>query len=208
MKTEINVVSSALQTPLPAGQGFATGFLGGELAVLQSRGKYAMQCQSGKLWWAYKTSFTVPTIAAQLASIFSVYNPIGSGVNLELVSLEIGGVNATTVVSTIGLAAESNLTLTPVIANMTAGTAYNGLLGSAVSHSGGYYTKWTHVGTPVMIGGFIDYGAVTNTGAGRYAIEYDGKIILTPGSVVSLAASTGTPTTIDAAISWLEVPAY
>lgn len=208
MKTEINVVSSALQTVLPVGQQFASGFRGGEVLVTESRGKYAFQCQSGKLWHAYATGLTIPVIAAQMVSVFSLYNPIGSGVNLELVELEFGNVNATTVVNTIGIGYEANLTLTPVIANMTAGTAYSGLLGDSTAKVGQFFTAWTHVGTPLRIGPVITYGAVTNANANRIGVDFDGKIIMPPGSVVSACTSTATETNAAAHISWLEVPAF
>lgn len=204
MKKEINVLTAPMTTGLAAGQQFGTGWTDGSDFVSKTRGDYAFATKGKTLFHAYATALTIPVIGAQMVSVFSIYNPIGSAYDIELVELELGNVSATTVVNTIGIGFEAGMTVAPVTANQTQGTAYSGYLDGNQASTGNFFTAWTHVGTPVRIGPILQYGAVTNTGAGRIGVDFNGKIILAPGSVVSLCTSTATETNAAAHMSYIK----
>jgi len=203
MKKEINVLTTPLSVGLSAGQQFGSGWTDGSDLVTQTRGVYSFYNKAAKLFHAYATGLTIPVVAAQMVSVFSVYNPIGSNYDIELVDLEFGNVNATTVVNTIGLCFESGLSVVPIAANQTQGTAYSGYLTGNNTQTGNFFTAWTHVGTPIRLGPLVTYGAVTNTTAGRIGVDLNGKIILAPGSVISLCTSTATETNAAAHVSYM-----
>lgn len=179
----------------------------GEVLVSDIGGKFYAVNQRGGLFTANVTAVTVPAIAATLVSVFSLYNPRNSGVNMELVDLDITSVLATLVVNTFGLYystgknADTSTFTTKV-------EPQNGKVGDNPGNKGEFYSALTHVGTPVrwrILGG---HHAVTSTAVGGIHVDFDGKAIIPPGVVVSLAASTaaGTTSGLDLGVTWAERP--
>ena len=173
-------------------------------------GKYYVATKRGALFMANRTALTVPQIASGLVSVFSLYNPIGSTRNLELVDLDIGFVLAAEVVDTVGLyyqgspLAQSATFTTPGVVgtNVFAGNPVNGL------GSGVFYSALTHSGTPVRVAIVAQIAATGVTLNVPVHYNFDGKIIMQPGSVISVAMSTaaGTASGMDLSMTWAEWP--
>lgn len=182
---------------------------GGESLASEIHGKYYYGSYYNRLYSFNVTAVTITKIAATLVSVFTVYNPPSSTVNAELVDFDIGLVLATTAVDTVGLYWQG-----PTLASLATLTTI-GVLGTnwfAGSVGGGAgqvtpYSAFTHSGTPARVAIVGQFGAVTATNDSPIHTDFDGKIILPPGNVVSCAMSTtvGTTSGMDLGVRWLEV---
>lgn len=176
--------------------------------VSELHGKFYKANYDGRVFSANVTAITLPVIAASLASKFALFNPSGSGVNLELIDFDLGQVLATTVVDTVGIYGQNG----PVAAAATfttLGTVLGGKLVDAAS--GGqarFYSALTHSGTPTRIALLGTFGAVTNPTDSGIHYEFDGRLIVPPGGLISVAMSTaaGTASGLDVGIRWAEWP--
>ena len=186
---------------------------GGEAFATEIHGKYYTATYYGRTYSFNRSAVTVPVIAATLVSVFSVYNPPTSSVNAELVDFDAGVVLVTLVVNTIGLywstptlAALGTLTTIAVFSGINSATWFPGFLGGSAGQVTPY-TAYTHSGTPVRIGILGQYGAVTSLNDTPMHYDFDGKIVLPPGHVVSVAMSTAAGDTAgtDLGIRWIEV---
>jgi hypothetical protein len=181
----------------------------GEAYVGHIHGNYYNAAKAGLVFQAQATARTVPVVAANMASVFSVYNPIGSGKVLELISADIGVVLATTVVDVVGLHYEK-FTTAPTY---TAGTETSTLLGSGLRSTAVYATALTHVamgtGAAARATLLTTFGAVTSTADNPITYYFDGKILVPAGVAVSFAVSTTVWTTsgMDLGLCWVEWPA-
>lgn len=202
-----NVVDPT-QTSQPDGSAppFTAGRQGEQLAS-ELHGKYYVANYRGKLYEANATTITVPVIASALVGVFTLYNPVGSGVNMEMIDTSINQTNATTVVNQVGWY-YSSAVLTSKATFATAGTVNSGIVGGSPNNKGLFYTLTTFSGTPVLCDVIGGYGATTNTTAGGVTKFYDGRLILPPGISMSVAMSTAAGTTTGLAIEarWCEWP--
>ncbi len=179
----------------------------GEQVVTNLRGKYYTSNYRGTVFTFNRTAVTVPVIAATLVSVFSLWNPPGSGKNAELISFDYGIVLATTVVDVVGLYYSSgSLALAGTFT--TAGTALSGSVGSTAANVVLPYSAYTHSGTPTRHSILGFFGAVTTTNSQPAHLDFDGRVIVPPGTVVSIAMSTAASTTsgVDLGLTWAEVP--
>jgi hypothetical protein len=182
----------------------------GEAVITELHGKFYTSAYRKILYSANVTAVTVPHIASTMVSVFSLYNPLTSTVNLELVDFDYATVLATTVVDAVGLYWQGSPTAQ--LATFTTigvlGTNYFGANPTSAAGQGQFYSALTHSGTPVRIKILGTYGAVTTTGNTPCHYDFDGKVILPPGSVVSVAMSTAASTAsgMDLGITWAEYP--
>lgn len=179
----------------------------GDNLVSELHGKYYQINYRRGLFSANVTAVTIPVIASGLVSVFSLYNPVGSGINMSLIDLDIGQVLATTVVDTVGLYFSTG-TVAAAATFTTEGSARSGVIGESAMNVGKFYTALTHSGTPTrfrMVGAF---GAVTDAGMTLPHFEFDGKVIIPPGCIVSVAMSTaaGVSSGLDIGATWAEWP--
>ena len=185
----------------------ALGGKQGETVVTELHGKYAILNYRGSVFTFNVTGVTVPVNAATLVSVFSLWNPTNSGKNAELICFDYGTVLATTVVDTVGLYYSTG---PAALAGTftTAGTARSGLVGGSPSNVALPYSAYTHSGTPIRHSILGFFGAVTTTNALPGHIEFDGRVLVPPGTVVSVAMSTaaGTASGMDLGLTWAEVP--
>lgn len=179
----------------------------GELLVAMAHGKYFTAAARGALFSYNVTGVTIPKNAATLVSVFSLYNPVGSGRLLELVTFDLGVVSATTVVDTTGLYSQTAV-LTAKGTFTTAATPIPALLNSGLAGVGVPYSAFTHSGTPVRVAILATFGAITTTTNQLAHYDFDGKIVIPPGSIVSVAnvAAASNATSCDINMSWLETP--
>src|SRR3990167_1787015 len=132
-----------------------TGYAG-ELLVAQTAGAFYHRNVAGNVFTANVTAVTITAIAATLVSVYSLYNPRNSGIDMELIDADLTTALATTVVNTYGLyfSADKNADTATFT---TKGTAQPGKIdGGPAGNKGQFYSALTHVGTPVrwrVIGG-------------------------------------------------------
>lgn len=178
-----------------------------EQLVSEIHGKFFAASARGVLFTFNVAAVTIPVVASGLVSVCSLYNPVGSGRLLELVDIDVSTVLATTVVDTVGLYISSPV-LTAKGTFTTAGTPQPGLIGSTAAGVGVPYSAFTHSGTPTLYRIVGGYGAVTETSVNQIHYDFDGKVCIMPGAIVSVAMSTAAGTTSgnDIGITWLETP--
>jgi hypothetical protein len=171
-------------------------------------GKWYNAAKNGLVFHANVTAQTLPVVASGLVSKFSIYNQAGSGKNLELISCDIGFVSATTVVDVVGLYYEQSAALNPT--SITFGTAVGGLIGNSTTPVGKFATALTHTSgiTPTRLMIISTFGAVTSTADNPVHYDFDGKVIIPPSTIISIAMSTAasTATAVDVGLSWCEWP--
>lgn len=154
---------------------------------------------------------TVPVIASGLVSVFSLWNPPNSGVIGEMIDTEVGQVLATTVVDTMGwYFSAGNLALAGTFTTKAAiNTNYMaGRVGDIPNGQIIPYTAYTHSGTPVRCDLITMFGAVTDASMSAPQKFYDGRLLIPPGTVISVAMSTaaGTTSGLDLSARWAEWP--
>ena len=183
---------------------------GGELYCAQIHGKYYTAAYYGRLYSFNLTAIAVTVIAGSLASKFAIYNPPNSTVNAELVDFDMGIDAAATIVNAIGLYWQSP-TLASLATLTTIGVFGTNWFNCNNSSTPGQVTPYSilaHSGTPVRIAILTTFGAITAGNANPIHQDFDGKIILPPGHLVSIATSTTISTAVglDLGMRWLEAP--
>lgn len=173
-------------------------------------GKYWNMAVRGAVFTANRSALTVPVVANNLVSVFTLWNPGNSRANLELISMDIGLVLATTVVDTIGLYWQngSNVTSGTFTTVGVKGTNWFCAKPSQPIGQGQFYSAFTHSGTPARIKIISQFGAVTSTNDTPLTYSFDGTVILEPGDLISVAMSTaaGTSSGVDLGLTWAENP--
>jgi hypothetical protein len=101
----------------------------GDLLTSEIHGKHYVANYRGKLFEANVANVIVPVVASALVSVFTLYNPVSSGVNMEIVSALCANVAATVVVNAVGWY-YSTAVLTSKGSFATAGTVQSGMVGT------------------------------------------------------------------------------
>lgn len=178
------------------------------LQVTDLHGRFYLPSYQGQVFAANVTAVTVPVIANNLVSVFALWNPPSSGINMELIDFDMGQVLATTVVDTVGLYGQSGAKALAATFT-TLGTALSGIGADlGVASKGKFYSALTHSGTPTRMALIGAFGAVTNPTAALIHYEFDGRLLLPPGAVASVAMTTaaGTASGLDIGMRWAEWP--
>lgn len=179
-----------------------------QLIVAQDSGDFADSCSRGQVFTANQAAFTMPVSANNLVSKFALYNPPSSGVLLELIDADIATVLATTVVDAVALYFSTvALSALATFSTQAQGSVVAGNL-SGVSSKAQFYSALTHSGTPALAKLLGGWAAVTDAGLNDVHYEFDGRIMVPPGVIVSLAMTTAASTGsgITAALTWRERP--
>lgn len=181
----------------------------GDDGSLVAQNRYAELANRGLVYSASRAAVTIPVNAATLVSVFGLYNPAGSGKMVELIEAEAHAVLATTVVNALGLyysngSNASGATFTTQLQS----AVENGRAGEGIASVCRFYSAVTHVGTPALLDLIGGWGAVTDGGATPIRKAWDGKILLPPGTLASLAMTTAASTSsgITALLRWAETP--
>ena len=177
-----------------------------ELIKTDLHGKWYTAAYRGRVFSGSVAAVTLPANASNLVSVFSLFNPANSPVNLELISLNWAYVLATTVVNGLGLYYQRIGGAVTIPTSQTAGTVTSGQVGNTASPNGLFLSAATHVGTPTL-GTIMGYtGAVTSTAANINQYLFDGKFILPPNTIVSVAMTTAASTAsgFTASLDWAE----
>ena len=183
------------------------------LVVTENRGRYAEKTSRGGTFLTFIDALTIlATHASPLAAgtgtpIIGIYNPVGSGVNIEIIKAG----HATTSGTPAG---PLKWNVIPNPQNITAGVAGNlvsALINGAVASVAKLFNNTATTGSTAGTV-FRPHGgpAAIAEGAGiqSYVEEHAGDLIIPPGSMLALAATgTGTTHILSAFVEWQEVAA-
>jgi hypothetical protein len=152
-------------------------------------GKHYIVNYRGKLFEANAGNIVIPVVANNLVSVFSLINPPSSGVNAEMVDVTIGLTFALAVVDAVGWYYSPATSLFAGTFT-TPGTANSGEVANNPPNKVLFYSAYTHSGTPKLVDTIGQIGATAITSSINTTKFYDGRLILPPGVVISLAVST------------------
>jgi hypothetical protein len=176
------------------------------LLVSQFAGQYAELVRQGKVFYASAAAVTLPVNANNLASVFTLYNPPGSNVNLEVIEANVATVLVTTVVDVAAIY-YSTAAQTALGTFTTQGTVKNALLNGG-SGQAQFYSAYTCSGTPTLARLVGGWGATSDAGLNCATKQFNGSLIVPPGTSIHVAmttaASTGSGITLDT--TWAEIP--
>lgn len=182
----------------------------GEALCADLHGQYYTAAARGKVFKFNRTAVTVPAIAVSLISVFSLHNPPSSGVMAEVISTEIGQCLAAVVPNVIAWYT-TTAALTVLGTFTTAAVAgtnmFSARVGDTASPACVPYSAYTHSGTPVRLEMLASFGATTDAVVVPSIVRnHNGTLLLPPGFIISLAASTTVNTTsgLDLGVTWAE----
>lgn len=188
----------------------------GAIVTTELHGKYFETNFRGNLFWATMTAGVIfPAPAATANNPITLYNPLGSGRNLSLITFDMimTTIPGTPVTGLYGL----YVNVAPQAAAVT-GTALvpqPGLIGAGSASVARPLTTSTVPVAPTLL---IPFGnkvtgevatVVPITGLPAYHLDIDGKVILAPGTAITpqMTAADTTNATVLCAFSWEEVAA-
>lgn len=186
---------------------------GGEQVVTELHGKFYEQNYRGNFFWATMTTGVIfPAPAATANNPMTLANPAGSGKNLSLTTFDmvITTIPGTPVTGLYGLFVNTVPQATAV--SGTAITPQAGLIGSGSTSIAKPVSTSTVPSAPTLL---IPFGqkvtgevatVVPINGLPAYHIDFDGKVILAPGTSITpqQTAADTTNATVLCAFSWVE----
>lgn len=159
---------------------------------------------------------TIPVMATNLVSTFTLSNPAGSGKNLILLRYNLAHTTATTVVGDVSLYYQIGVGgATTAPASTTALVAKNAFLGGGAASAANLYSAATLTGALGTTGSgniakgptLVTFGAVTTTDNLPVDYDFKGGIILPPGTLVTTAGNAAQTAAMNQTFWWAEVPA-
>lgn len=204
----LSTVSSGAGSNPPVAQGKQN-----DLFVSQAHGRLYTQAVNGNVFiGSTLVAGTIIPISTATAATFVLYNPLGSGVNLELVSYTLGISVVTVIASPVGLGFSSSVGgAVAVPTSVTTTTVRNGLLGAGKAAQGLIYTVATVVATTYFktLFNFTATNATAGNALGpaSYTYNFDGALVLSPGTLIQtcgLVAPSTSASTQD--FVWIETP--
>lgn len=196
----------------------ARGSKEGAQVATELHGKYYEAAMRGRLFTASTViaGVVIPVAAATLNSKFTIWNPAGSGVNVELISFTTGLDTATQVVNGWGMLVQRNLTATSGIP--TSGTAAaTGLLGISGTAKAAAYTQLTltnvaipgvtaATAVPIPLYPMFSSGATTAAGIFECTHNFDGRLILGQDSLGAVCTTVAAAAQNFCSVIWAEWP--
>lgn len=187
----------------------------GEGIVSELHGKWYSAAYRGNVFMLNTAAAgtTIPIQATNLVSTFTLWNPLGSGKNIELIRYTLALEAATTVVSDVSLYFQPGIGtgFNAAPGTLTALTIRSALLNSGASASvaTGYSaaTLVNTVGTNMFVGPILTgFGAVTTNVATPINYEFDGSIIVPPGCLITTAGTAAQVSATRQSLIWAEWP--
>lgn len=185
----------------------------GQLHVADTHGKYFAAASRGKMFLGSTliAGVALPVNAANVVSKFTLWNPLTSGVNCELVELGTGIDSATTVVNGVvagfqfgvGSTITAPGTLTALSTSISIGPGA-GVAPAATLYSAATLVNAAVLGPLMPIWG--GYGAVTDGALAPDPHRFDGKVVLPPGSLVTFLTTVAAATAAFYGLTWIERP--
>jgi hypothetical protein len=153
-------------------------------------------------------------IAAAAASIISLYNPIGSGVDAHLLRSWLEAISGTPAAGAFVYNVAFNQTITATQNNQgTAGLMPSCNYISGVTGACKVFVQTATTGSTLQalfkpIGASLFAAAIAATTAVNFEDKVDGDIVLPPGGLISIASpGTGTTVIVAAGFEWMEIGA-
>jgi hypothetical protein len=159
-----------------------------EAIVAELHGKWYTACYRGKVFHgATAITGTILTVQTTTTATFLLYNPLGSGVNVEMIATDVGLLGTTsavigTILATLGVG-------TPGTVTQITATVNQGLF---TGQSNANQAKLASAATITAATFFVPLFNVTSTTAaavGNLHYDWDGKLVLPPGSYINLSSS-------------------
>ncbi|MDE3076382.1 MAG: hypothetical protein KGJ86_13250 [Chloroflexota bacterium] len=176
----------------------------GEVVVTELHGKYYEQAARGQLFHATVDTAGVALAAAGTTAGFALYNPLGSGKNLEIVRVALAIVSGTYVVG--GVMHGVNTVPQAAAVTGTALTSVAGMAGSQATSVGKAFKTATLPVAQTALRPFVS----KNTAAPFQILseDVDGQIVLAPGTAWSLFIFGADTTPLEvASVTWGEIAA-
>lgn len=176
----------------------------GEGIVAELHGKYYTSTYRGRTFLsAGAAAGTTIPVSSTTAPTFTLYNPIGSGIVVELISSQVSILNATTVVSGISLGMISGLTVAP-----TAVTAIPVVSGLGVGLATSIAQLWSAATLAAAASRFYTMFSISATSGAfpNFKHDFDGTLVLNPGSLVFLCGTAAQTSASLNSIAWCEYP--
>lgn len=188
----------------------------GALVVSEAHGRYAEQNIKGRVFTGCSATGGIAIIqAANTGGHPTLWNPLGSGVNLSVCSLAlsyVSGNNAPTALTWHYTKNTGSTVATgAAIATLTQVAAY-GVVGGAYDPKGIWSpTTNTFAAAPTYLRptGLSLFTGVAATAVAPFALRvpYDGELVIAPGVALSLCSQAATTTALfQVAIVWEEIP--
>lgn len=177
----------------------------GEGVVTELHGKWFTSAYRNRVFLTagVAAGLSVP-VSSSTAITSTLYNPLGSGVVGELITLNLAMTNATSVVSPLLIGMISGLTIAPT--SLTLGTVANANgLATTTSNQIQYYTVATLASAATK---FFCIGNISaTTGAfPNYTYTFDGHLLLQPGSLITIVATAFQTSLMMTSMAWAEYP--
>lgn len=186
----------------------------GDMLVSDTHGQFYNAAARGNVFFVHSPlAGTVPVLsAATIVSPFAVWNPAGSGKNVELLDFswqQYG--TGTEIVDGLGIAFQTNVSTLGAPGTLTAGVINNGLVGKGLTSVCAFYTAATL--TNAAIGASFPHYWLFSTQLATTATQipgqykFDGKLIMPPDTILTpVTATTGTHIKAWLSLSWAEWP--
>jgi hypothetical protein len=183
----------------------------GEFLFSELMGKYANLVERGVVFLGstLAAGTTIPINAASLVSTFTLWNPWGSGKNIHVLDYDLGLTTGVTVVGSLLLHYQTGVggaTLAPTA--QTPLVPVNALLGGGVNPVGKLLSAGTLTGTPTILQPLgINFGtAAGNPGPDMCHVDFDGKLILAPGALITVTSSAAQTAPMIQKFAYAELP--
>jgi len=189
-----------------------------ELVTCDLHGSFYTSAYRGLSYMAntLPSGVTIPLAANNFAATFLIWNPAGSSVNVELMSLSLGILSTTLVVSDVSLylqsgvgtsiAAPSSLTALATRPTLWGGGSVAPIAGSKAT----VYSAATITGTlgsnlwrgPVI----TSFAATSSNNVQPIRYQFNGEVLLGPGTLAALAGQAAQSQAMAHSITWAEWP--
>ena len=191
---------------------FQLGGKAGEAIMAELHGKWYTAGYRGRTYIGTTlVAGTVIPVSTATAATFGLYNPAGSGVNIELIDYDMALTGATAVVGTLELAVLTQVGqgLIALPTSITQLTPLANPIGSngAGSPQGICFSAATVVASAKLISLGYSFGTTTEqAGPVPCHVEFDGKVILAPGTLIHVTGSAAQTTAALQQLRWAEFP--
>jgi hypothetical protein len=178
--------------------GFQAGGPAGDAWVSEVHGKFYSANRAGRVWIvsALIAGVTIPVNTAT-AAVFGIYNPAGSGINLELISFDLGTITTGAltqgeILATISKQLPSSVTPAAAVMNpMNSGSP-----GGVAFTTATFAASTTHIPIACILAAAVAAGAL------HY--DFDGKLILPPGWAMQITGSPAQVNVTMPCLTWAE----
>ena len=206
----INSIKSLSNAVLSLGNNVqAIGGPEGEQIAAENHGKWYHRARAQQLFVGSTliAGTTIPVNAASLVSTFTLLNPVGSGVTVELARYMLGLAGTTTaVIGNIGLAYQTN---GAALASLTALTPVGMPLNGGIPSRCNLYSAATYTGTPTFLMSMgISFGTTgANPGPSpTNYFDFDGTVVISPGTSLTVVGNVAQTQPMSQAFVWAELP--